>query len=295
MQRAEIGIIGGSGLYEMEGLREIKEVSVRTPYGSPSDAFVLGTLEGRRVAFLSRHARGHRLLPTEINYRANLYGFKLLGVERILSVGAVGSMKEAVHPGHLLVPDQFYDHTKSRVGTFFGNGLVAHVSLADPVCPELRRLLVDSSRAVGATVHDGGVYLCIEGPQFSSRGESLVYRRWGVDVIGMTNATEAKLAREAEICYATLALATDFDCWYEGEKEVTGEAVLEVLQRNVGLAKKVVRKAILSLPATRGCGCGAALKDALITPLTLVPSATRKRLNPLLSKYHPSKGRKSSG
>jgi 5'-methylthioadenosine phosphorylase len=218
---ARIGIIGGSGLYEMEGLKGLHEVRVKTPFGPPSDALMIGAMDGIPVAFLSRHGRGHRVSPTEINFRANIFAMKLLGVERILSVSAVGSMKEKIHPGHLVIPDQFVDLTKRRISTFFTEGVVAHVSFADPTCPELRRVMADAARGFGAMIHEGGVYLCIEGPQFSTRGESLIYRQWGVDVIGMTNATEAKLAREAEICYATLALATDYDCWYHGEEAVT--------------------------------------------------------------------------
>ncbi|MFQ5950427.1 MAG: S-methyl-5'-thioadenosine phosphorylase, partial [Nitrospiria bacterium] len=214
MQKAEIGIIGGSGLYKMEGLAGKTELKLTTPFGPPSDVFVLGRLEGRRVAFLSRHGRGHRILPTDINFRANLWGMKKLGVQRIISVSAVGSMREDLKPGHIVLPDQFYDNTRRRISTFFGNGVVAHVAFADPVCAELRQVLAKAGRDSGAMIHDGGVYLCIEGPQFSTRGESLIYRQWGVDVIGMTNVTEAKLAREAEICYATLALVTDYDCWY---------------------------------------------------------------------------------
>jgi 5'-methylthioadenosine phosphorylase len=288
VSQVEIGVIGGSGLYAMEGLAVLEERRVETPWGDPSDAFVIGELAGRRVAFLARHGRGHRLLPSELNFRANIYAFKLLGVRRILSVGAVGSMKEEYRPTDVVVPDQFIDRTRHRPDTFFGDGLVAHVSLADPVCPELRPALAAAARAAGATVHDGGVYLCMEGPQFSTRAESFLYRRWGVDVIGMTNLQEAKLAREAEICYATLAMVTDYDCWHETEEAVSVEAVLEVLRANSQLAQEVVRRTVAALPAEpTGCACCEALKTALITDPRQVPAATLERLRPLLGRYFP--------
>ena len=282
-----IGILGGSGLYQMDGLTVLEERHVETPFGKPSDAYVVGELGGRRVAFLPRHGRGHRLLPTEINFRANLFGFKLLGVEQILSVSAVGSMKLAYEPGHVVVPDQFFDRTRHRPDTFFGDGLVAHVSLADPVCPVLAGVLADAAQAAGATVHRGGTYLCIEGPQFSTRAESNVYRRWGVDVIGMTNLQEAKLAREAEICYATLAMITDYDCWHESEEAVTVEAVMAVLGQNAALGQDVIRRAAAAAPAAgeRRCGCGAALQYALFTDLAAVLLETLDRLAPLVGKY----------
>lgn len=285
MQNVEIGIIGGSGLYEMEGLSEKKEVKLSTPFGPPSDRFVIGTLSGRRAAFLARHGRGHRILPSEINFRANIWAMKKLGVQRIISVSAVGSMRESIAPGQIVIPDQFYDHTRRRIGTFFGGGVVAHVGFADPVCPELRPILSRAGRSQGAVMHDGGVYLCIEGPQFSTRGESLIYRKWGVDVIGMTNVTEAKLAREAEICYATLALVTDYDCWHEEMESVTVEAVIEILKKNVVMSQRLIRAAIPDIPASRKCPCGSALKNAVMTPPALIPKKTKENLKLILGDY----------
>jgi 5'-methylthioadenosine phosphorylase len=285
MSEAEIGVIGGSGLYEMEGLKDIKQVRVETPFGEPSDEIVLGSLGGRRLAFLPRHGRGHRILPSEINYRANIYAMKKLGVGRIISVSAVGSMKEEIAPGHIVVPDQFYDLTKNRVSTFFGEGIVAHVGFADPVCHELSYVLYEAGVKAGATMHKGGTYICMEGPQFSTRGESRVYRQWGVDVIGMTNVTEAKLAREAEICYATLALATDYDCWHETEEDVTLEAVVAIINKNVETAKAIIRGAVSDIPVTRACPCSEALKFAIMTKGELVPAGTRKKLDLLIGKY----------
>ncbi|HYB72674.1 MAG TPA: S-methyl-5'-thioadenosine phosphorylase [Candidatus Sulfotelmatobacter sp.] len=281
-----VGIIGGSGLYEMEGLRDVKEVRPRTPFGPPSDAFVTGTLEGRRVAFLSRHGRGHRVMPSEINFRANLYGMKVLGAEWIISASAVGSMREEYRPRDIVIPDQFFDRTKARVSTFFGHGLVAHVGFADPTCKVLGDVLFRAGQQVGARVHRGGTYVCIEGPQFSTRAESRIYRGWGVDVIGMTNLQEAKLAREAEICYATMALVTDYDVWHETEEDVTVEAVVAILMENVETAKKVVRAALGMLPGERaGCPCPTALRDALITRRDAIPARRRKELEPLIGKY----------
>ena len=285
MLEAEIGVIGGSGLYEMEGLSDIKRVRVETPFGEPSDEFLLGTLEGRRLAFLPRHGRGHRILPTELNYRANIYAMKKLGVSRIISVSAVGSMRESIEPGHIVVPDQFYDLTRHRVSTFFGEGVVAHVSFADPVCPELGDVLYAAGQKAGATMHKGGTYLCIDGPHFSTRGECNIYRKWGVDIIGMTNATEAKLAREAEMCYATLALSTDYDCWHETEEDVTVEQVVAVLKKNVEMAKAIIREAVKADPAEHSCGCGEALRYAIMTPAELIPEATRIKLGLLIGKY----------
>jgi 5'-methylthioadenosine phosphorylase len=282
--RASIGVIGGSGLYDMEGLTRTKEVRVATPFGPPSDALVVGELDGVRVAFLSRHGRGHRLSPSDINYRANIYALKKLGVERILSVSAVGSMKEALHPGHVVVPDQFYDLTKRRVGTFFDRGVVAHVGMADPVCGDVAHKLVEAARSCHATVHAGGTYLCMEGPQFSTRGESFIHRQWGVDVIGMTNLPEAKLAREAELCYATMALVTDYDCWHADHDAVTVAAVIETLQRNVALAKRVLRMVLPSLAGDRKCSCARALDSAVITARAKIPAATRKRLQLILGR-----------
>jgi 5'-methylthioadenosine phosphorylase len=278
MRRAEIGIIGGSGLYDMEGLTGKKTVRLKTPFGAPSDAYRLGNLEGRPVAFLARHGRGHRLLPTEINFRANIWGLKELGVERIISVSAVGSMKEKLKPGHVVVPDQFYDHTRRRTSTFFGDGLVAHVSFANPVCGDLARVLLKAGRGTGAVIHEGGVYFCIEGPQFSSLGESLIYRQWGVDVIGMTNVTEAKLAREAEICYATLALVTDYDCWHQEMESVTVEGVLEILHKNVALSQRIIRNAVPQIDSFRGCACATALQNAVITAPDAIPARAVSRL-----------------
>jgi len=283
--KAQIGIIGGSGLYEMDGLTGLHEVRIKTAFGPPSDALMMGELEGVSVAFLSRHGRGHRISPAEINFRANILAMKMLGVQRILSVSAVGSMKEKIHPGDLVLPDQFFDFTKRRVSTFFEEGVVVHVSFADPTCPELRRVFAEAERPSKMTIHEGGVYLCIEGPQFSARGESLVYRQWGVDVIGMTNATEAKLAREAEICYVTLALATDYDCWYEGEEAVSVENVIKILHQNVEAAKQLIRMAIPKIPFVRTCPCGTALKNAMITAANQIPKKTKDRLRPLLGRY----------
>lgn len=287
--KVTIGVIGGSGLYEMEGLTGIKTVKVATPFGKPSDEYIIGTLHGKRVAFLPRHGRGHRIMPTDINYRANIYGMKKLGVERIISVSAVGSMKEEIKPGDIVIPDQFYDHTKHRRSTFFGNGVVAHVGMADPVCGDLCTVLIDAGAQVGATVHRGGTYLCMEGPQFSTRAESMTYREWNVDVIGMTNATEAKLAREAEICYSTIALATDYDCWHHSEEAVTVEAVLAVMKHNIETSKAMIRKAVQLLPAERACGCGESLRNAIMTPEKLIPAKTKKDLAPVIGKYMKKK------
>ena len=282
--RAVIGLIGGSGLYEMDGFKTERAVTVRTPFGAPSGPLTLGSLHGMDVAFLARHGIGHRWSPSQINYRANIHAMKQLGVERILSVSAVGSMKEAIHPGDLVVPDQFYDHTKGRRSTFFEDGIVAHVAFADPVCPVLTASLDAACRRLGLTVHRGGTYLCMEGPQFSSRAESLIYRQWGVDVIGMTNATEAKLAREAEICYATLALVTDYDCWHQEEASVTVEAVVKILRENVAKAKRVLGATIPALPQDRACGCGEALRHAMITAPTAVSARAKTRVKALLSR-----------
>lgn len=280
-----IGIIGGSGLYQMETLKEVREVAVTTPFGRPSAPFVLGTLEGVPVAFLARHGRSHTLLPSEINYRANIFGMKKLGVERILSVSAVGSMKEEIAPGHIVIPDQFYDLTKGRKSTLFGEGIVVHISLADPVCPELTEAVAEAGTAAGASLHRGGTYLCMEGPQFSSRAESNVHRTWGLAVIGMTNATEAKLAREAEICYVTIALATDYDCWHHSEEPVTVEMVMKTLQENVTLSKKIIQTVIARIEPKRACACGEALRYAIVTPAAAIPKKTKQNLKPLIGKY----------
>lgn len=278
----EIGVVGGSGLYEMEGLEDVEEVAVETPFGAPSDAYVVGTLEGRRVAFLARHGRGHRLNPSELNYRANVYGFKALGATRLVSVSAVGSLKEEVEPLHLVVPDQFIDRTRGRPSTFFEDGIVAHVALADPMCPNLRRNLWRAVGEAGCDGHDGGTYVCIEGPQFSTRAESHLYRSWGADVIGMTNLTEAKLAREAQLCYATLAMACDYDCWYEGHDDVTAEMVIDNLLKSVANAKEVIRHTLRGLAAEVECGCASALRNAVLTDPARIPAGTRQRLDLLV-------------
>ncbi len=285
MPQAEIGIIGGSGLYSMPGLTKIKEVRLRTPFGQPSDPYVLGTLEGRKVAFLARHGRGHRILPTELNFRANIYGFKQLGVERIVSVSAVGSLKEEHKPMEFVIPDQFFDRTRHRIDTFFGNGIVAHISFADPICPELARVLEAACKKAGVVGKRGGTYLCMEGPQFSTKAESNVYRSWGMDVIGMTNLQEAKLAREAEICYSTAAMVTDYDCWHPGHDSVTVDQVVSVLMKNAENACAMVRETVAAMPKTRSCKCGSALAHAIQTDRKAIPAAARKRLGLLLDKY----------
>src|SRR5918998_2311907 len=288
MATAKIGIIGGSGLYQMPELKDIEEVKVETPFGSPSDAFIVGTLEGVRVAFLPRHGRGHRLLPTELPFRANVYAMKLLGVERILSASAVGSLQEQYAPLDMVIPDQFFDRTRARAheSTFFGDGIVAHVTFAHPVCDELGGVLEESCRAAEVNVHRGGTYLCMEGPAFSTKAESHVYRGWGMDVIGMTNLQEAKLAREAEICYSTLALVTDYDCWHEDHDAVSVETVVEYLNKNVRNAQNVMREAVSRLAdRPRSCGCGSALKNAIFTAPDLWPEATTKKLEAIIKKY----------
>ena len=286
MQQMTIGVIGGSGLYEIEGLTGIAEVRLETPFGPPSDAYMTGMLDGVKMIFLPRHGRGHRLLPSEVPYRANIYGMKTLGVQRIISVSAVGSMKEEIVPGHIVVPDQFFDRTQGRrASTFFGQGVTGHVQFADPVCAELSHVLVDAGRQSGATVHQGGTYLCIEGPNFSTRAESTIYRSWGVDVIGMTNIPEARLAREAEICYATVALATDYDCWHDSHEDVTVEAVLAIIKQNVAMARDIIKCAVRSLAAVPSCTCGQALQFAIMTDHKLIPEQTRKDLAPIIGKY----------
>ena len=279
------GVIGGTGLYQIEGLKNIREVKVKTPFGAPSDTFIQGKLGGAEMIFLPRHGRGHRWLPTEVNFRANIFGMKKLGVERIISVSAVGSLRKEIAPGHVVVPDQFIDRTTQRPSTFFGRGIVAHVSLADPFCPELSGQLADAAQAANATVHRGGAYLCMEGPQFSTRAESRLYRAWGADVIGMTNLQEAKLAREAEICFCTLALATDYDCWNEEAGNVEIEHVLRILSSNVELAKKTIHNVVKIAPATRSCPCASALKNAIITERKRIPKKIRADLQPIVGKY----------
>jgi 5'-methylthioadenosine phosphorylase len=290
-----LGIIGGSGLYQMEGIEDLRWVRVRTPFGDPSDAYCTGRLGERRVIFLPRHGRGHRIMPTEINYRANIYGLKALGARWVISVSAVGSMKEEIHPLDLVIPDQFYDHTRRRVSTFFGDGIVGHVGLADPVCPTLGDLLESAGREAGARVHRGGIYICIEGPQFSTKGESQIYRRWGVSVIGMTNMPEAKLAREAELCYATLALATDYDVWHDDHAAVTVEAVVANLMKNVATAQVVLRRLTPRVGKACGAGCADALANAVITNPRAFPPRTRRKLALLLDRYFPPKARRRRG
>ena len=286
MADAQIGIIGGSGLYEMEGLRVLSERKVVTPFGDPSDSYVIGEIEGVRVAFLSRHGRGHRLMPSELNYRANIFGFKVLGVHSILSASAVGSMKEQYHPTDIVFPHQFIDRTRHRPDTFFGNGLVAHVSLADPICAGVSFIMGEVAREAGATLHMGGVYLNMEGPQFSTRAESNLYRSWGVDVIGMTNLQEAKLAREAEICYATMALVTDYDCWHESVEAVSVDQILEYLRANATMAQKILRGSIKKTASrSRDCACANALQYAIITDPRVVPPQLKQDLAPLIGKY----------
>jgi 5'-methylthioadenosine phosphorylase len=283
---ASIGIIGGSGLYQMEGLTVLEERKLETPFGEPSDSYVIGEIDGVRVAFLSRHGRGHRLSPTELNYRANLFGFKLLGVHTILSASAVGSMKEEYAPTDIVFPHQFIDRTRHRPDTFFGDGIVAHISFADPICASASFTMSKVAREAGARVHEGGVYVCMEGPQFSTRAESRLYRSWNVDVIGMTNLQEAKLAREAEICYATMALVTDYDCWYEGHEDVTVETVLAYLAKNAKTAQNILRNSIV--PAAnrkRDCACPNALQYAIMTDRSAITAEAKRRLAPIIGKY----------
>jgi 5'-methylthioadenosine phosphorylase len=285
MSKQRVGVIGGSGLYQIEGLQHVKEIDLSTPFGKPSDKFIQGLLGDTELLFLPRHGRGHRWLPTEINFRANIFGMKKLGVERIISVSAVGSLQQKIAPGHVVIPDQFIDRTTQRPSTFFGKGIVAHVSLADPFCKELSAELANAAKAAGATIHQNGTYLCMEGPQFSTRAESHLYRTWGADIIGMTNLQEAKLAREAEICFATLALATDYDCWNESAGDVEIDHVLAVLQQNVDLAKKTIGQAIQRLSERRTCGCACALKTAIITEKSKIPKKVRRDLRPIIGKY----------
>lgn len=269
----------------MAGLERVREVRVNTPFGKPSDAYLRGHLGGTELVFLARHGRGHRWLPTELNFRANIFGMKKLGVERIISVSAVGSLREEIAPGHVVIPDQFIDRTVQRPSTFFGRGLVAHVGLADPLCPALREALARAGEEEGATVHPQGTYLCMEGPQFSTRAESLLYRSWGAHVIGMTNLQEAKLAREAEICFATLALATDYDCWNRSAGDVEIEEVLKVLRQNVELAQRMIRRALQGLPSDRSCSCASSLKDAMITERSKIPKKLLRDLKPIIGRY----------
>jgi len=283
--KAKIGIIGGSGLYSMPGFEAHEEVAIDTPWGSPSEKYVIGTLAGKDVAFLSRHGRGHRISPSELNFRANIWGMKSLGVERIVSLSAVGSLKEEHRPLDFVIPDQFFDRTRGRASTFFGDGLVAHISFADPVCPQVSEVAAQSCRAVGVSVEKGGTYLCMEGPAFSTKAESNVYRSWGLDVIGMTNLQEAKLAREAEICYVTIAMVTDYDCWHPQHDAVTVSDIIGNLIKNAENAAKVVSEAVARMPESRTCKCGSALSHAIITDRKAIPESTRKKLDLLIGKY----------
>jgi len=286
MNEATVGVIGGSGLYQIEGLKILFERTVETPFGEPSDPYVIGELDGVRVAFLARHGKGHRILPSEINFRANIFGFKILGVGTIISASAVGSMKERYKPTDIVFPDQFIDRTRHRPDTFFGRGIAGHISFADPVCAELARLLAEAGRGAGASVHEGGTYLCMEGPQFSTRSESHLYRSWGVDVIGMTNLQEAKLAREAEICYATMALVTDYDCWHESEVPVSVEQVIGYLNKNAATALRIIRKAVSGAARReRTCACASALRYAILTDPARIPAKIKEELAPIIGKY----------
>jgi 5'-methylthioadenosine phosphorylase len=280
-----IGVIGGSGLYQMPGLEGVRAVEVKTPFGKPSDKLIRGRLGKTELVFLPRHGQGHRWLPTEVNFRANTFAMKKLGVERIISVSAVGSLRQEIAPGHVVIPDQFIDRTTLRPSTFFGRGLVAHVSLADPFCKDLSAILAAAANSEGAKVHAGGTYLCMEGPQFSTRAESHLYRNWGAHVIGMTNLQEAKLAREAEICFGTLALATDYDCWNQAAGDVEIDHVLAVLKQNVDLAQRTIRRAVTELSSARCCACASALKDAIITERARIPKKLRAELRPIIGKY----------
>lgn len=285
MSTARIGIIGGSGLYRIEGMSEVEEVNVSTPFGKPSDTMILGNLEDVRVAFLPRHGRGHHISPTELPVKANIYALKSLGVERIISVNAVGSLKEEIRPMDLVVPDQLIDRTKGRDSTFFTNGMVAHIAFAEPFCPTLSQVLSEAAMKAGARIHKGGTYLAIEGPQFSTKAESQLYRNWGADVIGMTVLPEAKLAREAEICYTSLAFVTDYDCWHPSYKSVTTEMILANLEKGVGTARRILRLAIPDIPQQRDCPCATALEDAIVTSPKYIPQETRRDLDLIVGKY----------
>jgi len=282
---AEIGVIGGSGLYGLPGLENVEEVILETPWGAPSDAFMLGSMNGRRLAFLARHGRGHRILPGELNFRANIHGMKQLGVGRILSFSAVGSLRDDLPPQMFVLPDQFFDRTRGRISTFFGNGCVAHIAFADPICPEMIDALDKACAAAGVSSHRGGTYVCMEGPAFSTKAESQVYRSWKMDVIGMTNLQEAKLAREAEICYATVAMVTDFDCWHPDHDAVTVQQIIHNLVTNADNATKVLLNALSSVPHARGCRCGSALENAILTDRARIPAETRRDLDLIIGKY----------
>ncbi len=281
----KIGVIGGSGLYSMPGFTGQREVTVETPFGAPSDNYIVGELEGQEVAFLARHGRGHRISPSELNFRANIYGMKSLGVERIVSLSAVGSLKEEHRPLDFVIPDQFVDRTRGRISTFFGEGLVAHVSFADPVCPQLANTVEAACQAAGVNAKKGGTYICMEGPMFSTKAESNLYRSWGMDVIGMTNLQEAKLAREAEICYVTVAMVTDYDCWHSEHEAVEVTDIIRVLTQNAVNAARVVAEAVRAMPAERACKCGSSLQHALITDKKMVPEATVRKLEKIVGKY----------
>jgi 5'-methylthioadenosine phosphorylase len=282
---ADIGVIGGSGLYSMPGLTNTRELRLKTPFGDPSDAFIVGALEGKRVAFLARHGRGHRILPTELNFRANIYAMKLLGVQRIISVSAVGSLREDLQPGQFLIPDQFFDSTKGRKSTFFGEGIVAHVTFDKPTCAQLSTVLAEACRTQNVSVHEKGTYICMEGPQFSTLAEAHYHRAMKFSVIGMTNVTEAKLAREAEICYCTIAMITDYDCWHPEHDSVTVATIVATLNQNATNAQNVLREAINAMPANRACKCATALKHAILTDPKVIPAKMKKRLAPLVGKY----------
>lgn len=283
--QADIGIIGGSGLYEIPGLEKMEEIWVDTPFGKPSDAYILGQLEGKKVAFLARHGRGHCILPTELNFRANICGFKKLGVRRILSASAVGSLKLEHKPLDFILPDQFVDRTRQRVSTFFGEGVVAHISFADPICSQLSEQVESGASNIGFPIKRGGTYVCMEGPAFSTRGESNLYRSWGMDLIGMTNLQEAKLAREAEICYVTIAMVTDYDCWHEEEEAVTIETLIAYLDKNSQNAQRLIKEVINILPQEFDCNCQHALKNAILTNPTMIPDKTREKLDLIIGKY----------
>jgi 5'-methylthioadenosine phosphorylase len=286
-EKIQIGIIGGSGLYNMEGLSNVSTVTLDTPFGHPSDEYVIGSLGDVRVAFLPRHGRGHRLTPSEVNYRANIYGFKQLGASHIISVTAVGSLREDIQPLDIVIPDQFFDRTRGRESTFFGDGLVAHIAFAQPICPELASLLYETAVATGVTTHKDGTLVCMEGPAFSTRAESNLYRQWGMDIIGMTSLQEAKLSREAELCYAALALVTDYDCWHEDESEVTVETVLQNLNKNITHAKKIIQTIVPKIAQKRDCLCATALENAIMTDLNAIPKKTCEKLGLIINKYLP--------
>ncbi len=285
MPQAKIGVIGGSGLYDIEGMTDVEEVDIKTPFGKPSDTIVVGKLGGVGVAFLPRHGRGHRILPTDVPVRANIHALKSLGVAQIIAINSVGSLKEVFKPGDLLIPDQIIDRTRSRVNTFFGEGVVAHIPFADPFCPVMAEVVYRSAQEAGATVHRGGTYVVMEGPAFSTRAESNLYRSWGADVIGMTALPEAKLAREAEICYAVIACVTDYDCWYEAHESVSVEMILDTLRRNINTAKEIIKLALGKVPETRDCACATALEKAIVTAPDLIPEAQKRKLDLLIGKY----------